>query len=93
MPLTIDDALYHKGEEAYLAAAARSATQDRVLVGHNPSIGDCARQMATKGDPQAIAQLSRGFPTCALAVFRLDQGSASPNAFLEELLMPPFPVR
>jgi phosphohistidine phosphatase len=42
-----------------------------LLVGHNPGIAELALKLAVRGDPDALAELRRKFPTGALAEFRI----------------------
>ena len=44
------------------------AAKTRLLVGHNPSIGETASHLATTGDRRALSAMAVKFPTSALAV-------------------------
>ncbi len=69
--------LYGASPRAILAAVA-SAPEDcrRLLViGHNPGIGDLARQLCGPDERGRAATMDAHFPTSALALIRLDIGS------------------
>lgn len=48
-----------------------------MVVGHNPGLGECARQLAhgaRSADPTFLRALDAGFPTSSLAVFAVPPG-------------------
>jgi phosphohistidine phosphatase len=50
--------------------------QRLVVVGHNPGIHEAALSIAGPDRGEAMIALRRGFPTCSLAVFKLETGWA-----------------
>lgn len=63
-----------------------------MLLGHNPELAALTARLIRDGEPTAIAQLAKKFPTAALAVIRLDIDSwaeiADGCGYLEELTTP-----
>jgi phosphohistidine phosphatase len=63
-----------------------------VVVGHEPTMSSTESALAGPGSNQAdLEQLRRKFPTCAMAVFRFEQGWAELNhagADLERFIVP-----
>ncbi|ACB96019.1 SixA phosphatase family protein [Beijerinckia indica] len=51
-----------------------------LLIGHNPSIAELARALATDGPGVDLAHLRRGFPPAALAVIEFDSPFGSSGA-------------
>lgn len=84
-----DEALYNGSLEAYEAILGEAAETQLMIIGHNPAIAAFAGGLASRGEPLAMQALARGFPTCALAVLRLDGPGDAQSAYLEELLIPP----
>ena len=74
LPCRFSRALYDASAGAMLAEL-RSAPDEAgsvLVVGHNPGIGDLARQLVGAGDPANIDPLATGFPTSCFAVIDLD---------------------
>lgn len=65
----IREDLYHAHPESLLTLLqALTDSEDTVLmVGHNPTFEDLARDLTGGGDPEAIQELRRKYPTGALA--------------------------
>lgn len=43
-----------------------------ILLGHNPAIAEFAAHFAGSGEPDALKQMGKGFPTSGIAVFEID---------------------
>ncbi len=84
-----DDGLYDGGDDAYRDASLAGGRLDVMVVGHNPMVGGLARTLSDGQTGPCADRLSRGFPTCALAIFRLDEPSDLESARLEDLMIPP----
>ena len=73
---THDPGLYSAGPDAALdlVRAVERDVADLVLVGHNPTMGYLAQLLDDgEGDQEATTALvTRGYPPCAAAVFRVD---------------------
>jgi phosphohistidine phosphatase len=78
-PLGIDlsvdfDSELYLASERELQARIQQVPDDAgsvILVGHNPGLAELALKLAERGDPGALAELRRKFPTGALAEFRI----------------------
>ena len=71
---TVDDRIYVNTLGTVLGAIAETPQDIRTLivVGHNPSMGELAFALDDgQGDPEAQRGLHAGFPTGAVAVFRV----------------------
>jgi phosphohistidine phosphatase len=71
----VDERIYQNQLDAVLAAIAETPeeVQTLIVVGHNPSVGELSFALDDgAGAPGAQRQLHAGFPTGAVAVFRLD---------------------
>ncbi len=68
--IEIDQKLYHADLNHYQAMVAGTAPHDAsmMIIGHNPTIGAYACQLAAEGEGQEMENLAEKFPTCALAV-------------------------
>ena len=68
-----EDALYLAGEDALLERLEELSDDvaSVMLVGHNPGVAELALLLARRGDPDALAALSRKYPTGALAELRV----------------------
>jgi phosphohistidine phosphatase len=78
---TVDERIYDNTVEAVLAAITETSggVQTLIVVGHNPSIGELSATLDDgEGDGSARRKLRAGFPTGAVAVFRV----ATPFAHL-----------
>ena len=92
-------------EDLYLASGrdlrhrieqAPASVASVMLVGHNPGMEELALELAARGQPNAIAELRRKFPTGALAEFRihaqrwnhLPRGGCELVAFVTPKLLP-----
>lgn len=74
LPTGVDPRLYVNTVEAVLEAIAETPSDvaTLVVVGHNPSMGELAAALDDgSGDPSAQRELRAGFPTGAVAVFRV----------------------
>jgi phosphohistidine phosphatase len=60
-------------------------TPDRIrtllVVGHNPGLAALASELACTGDPDALAQVVRSFPTSALAIVEFEATTWADVAF------------
>lgn len=72
--VSIEPRLYEATRAAFLSVARGGSDQvkTRLLVGHNPSIGETALRLAAAGDRRALSALAFKFPTSALAVIDFD---------------------
>ena len=73
LPVEFEDGLYLASDRD-LQARVEQVPDDVasvLLVGHNPGIAELALQLAVRGDPEALAELHRKFPTGALAELRI----------------------
>lgn len=85
-----EEALYNGTHTAYLSEAAEASDgADLMMVGHNPVIASVAVRLAKDGTSLAMQALSRGFPTCGLAILRFEEAHWLEDGYLEELLVPP----
>lgn len=86
------DLLYSEDAATYLALIRdHGRHRSALVIGHNPMMEDLAQALAGNGEPAAFAALGLGFPTCGLAVLRVDAGlaKAAPGAaYLETFLLP-----
>lgn len=89
--LDVRQQLYNGSEDAYRSALAETGPADVMLIGHNPTIARLARTLAADGERSALEALARGFPTCGLAILRLEDGRE--GGYLEAFLIPPHPLR
>ncbi len=88
-----EPALYSGDTEDYLnAAKAFGPAKSGMLIGHNPMCEIFSASLALKGNPHALSAMRQKFPTCALAVFKIDAenfADVGPDtAFLEDFLVP-----
>jgi phosphohistidine phosphatase len=89
-----EDGLYATTAGRLLERLARLTETPRtlMLLGHNPELAALTARLTRDGEPAAIAQLAKKFPTAALAVIRLDIDSwadiADGCGYLEELATP-----
>jgi phosphohistidine phosphatase len=73
LPIDYEDDLYLASERD-LRQRVEQIPEDVtsvLLVGHNPGIAELALQLAARGQPDALAELRRKFPTGALAELRI----------------------
>ena len=73
LPVEFEDELY-LASEGDLQARIERVPDDAasvLLVGHNPGVAELALRLAVRGDPDALAELHRKFPTGALAELRI----------------------
>jgi phosphohistidine phosphatase len=69
LPIEFEDELYLASERD-LRGRIQEVDDDvssLMLIGHNPGIAELALQLATRGHPEALADMRRKFPTAALA--------------------------
>lgn len=74
-PIDYPHRLYEASADDVLAEAQSPPPSVRTLliVGHNPSLEDCARELAGPGsDSQALRSMTDKFPSGALARFEID---------------------
>ena len=66
--------LYAASPRAILAAIAAAPPDCRrlLVIGHNPGIGDLARELCAADDSDLATAMDAHFPTSALALIRLD---------------------
>ncbi len=93
----VTDALYHADPDEVIEQVRRvdDTVRSVMVVGHNPTFHELALMMPAASDgPGRRAVESRGFPTCALAIFELEAGSwretREGSARLLGLFTPPF---
>jgi phosphohistidine phosphatase len=79
--------LYSGDPELYVRKA-KAAEENRVtmMIGHNPMLEDAAIALSDEGNEEDIARLRSGFPTGAIAVFRLTGLNGSTRAYLERII-------
>lgn len=73
----LDHALYGADEDGVLdlVRATDDGVGTLVVLGHNPTVGMLAQLLDDgDGDPHAVDQLMRGYPTSAVAVFDVPGG-------------------
>jgi phosphohistidine phosphatase len=70
VPMRIETALYAAPCETVfeLVRALPATTNLALIIGHNPSMEECARLMTGHGDRYAFARLTRKYPTAGLTV-------------------------
>jgi len=77
--VSIEPRLYDATRAAFLSVVrdGSDTTKTRLLVGHNPSIGETASRLAVSGERRALSAMAVKFPTSALAVidFNCDRWS------------------
>lgn len=88
----IDETIYSGGAGEYMKAIKNNAASDQLmLVGHNPSIEDLALALCGDGEPSSLSRLEAGFPTAALATITFDgplSEIARDRGFLENFPLP-----
>jgi len=79
----IESELYGVGPAGLLRiiGAVSPSIRSLLVVGHNPTLGDLAVQLAGSGPPKALRRIARKFPTAALAELRFDCGGWDEIAF------------
>jgi phosphohistidine phosphatase len=83
--------LYEATSDTILAVLAEADLTGTVLaIGHNPGFHETAARLAGGGDRDGLLRLSQGFPTAALAVFDLPDGTAPADRAgrLERFVLP-----
>lgn len=72
LPVELDEDLYLASPGALLGRIRRidEDVTTAILVGHNPGIAELARELARRGDRDALERLAARFPTGALAELR-----------------------
>ncbi len=70
LPTQIRDDIYHAspGSLLELIRSLPDHEDPVLLIGHNPTFEDLARQLVGSGDPEALRDLASKYPTGALAV-------------------------
>ena len=70
--------LYDASSADYMAPirAHGGDAETLMIIGHNPMIHETALRLAAPGTSQAVAELDRKYPTCALAVLEFETGWA-----------------
>lgn len=90
--IAYDDALYNSNAAGYLDLIRQHGGAGSLLVvGHNPMMEDLAVALSFGGEPEVLAAVERGFPTCGLAVIRFSTPLAAiapEDGFLEDFLVP-----
>ena len=73
LSVDFDDELYlaSEGDLQKRIEQVPDGASSVLLVGHNPGVAELALRLAVRGDPDALAELRRKFPTGALAEFRI----------------------
>ncbi len=74
-PVVFEDALYLAGPRPLLDRLRRIGDAARVLlIGHNPGLHSLSLQLGIEGEPDALAEMARKYPTAALAeiAFEMD---------------------
>lgn len=74
IPINVEPRLYH-ADPLILISSIRDVparTHLLLVVGHNPGLGDLARELVGFGDRYARKRLDDGFPTSSLAVIDFD---------------------
>ena len=90
-PVADEPRLYEATSDTILAVLAGAKLAGTVLVvGHNPGVHETAARLAGGGDRDGLMRLREGFPTAALVVFALPDGTvpADRAARLERLVLP-----
>jgi phosphohistidine phosphatase SixA len=89
-PRRVAPANLYGGEPEDVLRHLRSA----LVVGHNPTAHPLALGLLAKKDPDRETFVRRGFPTCALGIYRFDVARWTDiderEAVLVDLLIPPF---
>ncbi len=70
-----ETALYAAGPESALdlVRLVPAEAHSLLVIGHNPTMGYLAQLLSDgMGDPAAMADMTGGFPTCALTIFEYD---------------------
>ena len=69
-PVSDEDRLYGAGHDAILAVIAETgpATENLLVIGHNPGLHKLARRLIATGDVEARERLSEALPTSGLVV-------------------------
>jgi phosphohistidine phosphatase len=69
-PVSVEPRLYEASEAAFLSVLRRrsDAAATLLVVGHNPSLGETACQLAGTGDRSALLKMAAKFPTSGLAI-------------------------
>ena len=70
-----DEASLYNADADEIIALIRAAPDARarlMVVGHNPGMAEVANFLAGAGDPAALLNLGRKYPTCACAVLQFD---------------------
>ncbi len=93
LDIRIDPELYAAGAGDLLGRlrGLDEETRTVLVVGHNPALEELTEQLAGDGEPQALEQLRRKFPTGALATLTTGRswGDLGPGAaYLESLFLP-----
>lgn len=88
-----EDSLYHDGPAAVMSllASVDADVETVMVVGHNPTIAECAIELAAPGTAGLQTAISTKFPTAALAVLEfpgddwtsVERGSAELKAFVK----------
>lgn len=91
--VSVVPALYERMEGDYLDLVQGAPDVARLmLVAHNAAIEQTARMLATTGDAAALAVLSRGFPTAAIAVIGFEaadwSAAVAGQGYLQAFLTP-----
>jgi phosphohistidine phosphatase len=88
--VTEEPRLYEATSDAILAVIGEAGGGTVLVIGHNPGIHETAARLAGGGDREGLTRLREGFPTAALAVFDLPDGTAPADraARLERLVLP-----
>jgi len=73
-PVSIEPRLYEASDPAFLSVLHRApdAAKTLLVVGHNPSLGEAACQLAGTGERPALLKMAAKFPTSGLAVLDFD---------------------
>jgi len=73
LSVEFEDELYLASERDLQARIERvpDDAASVLLVGHNPGVAELALRLAVRGDPGALAELRRKYPTGALAELRI----------------------
>lgn len=70
VPMRVEPRIYEapSGRLLTVVQEVEAPVRTLLLVGHNPGFEDLARQLAGRGDRDALARLGQKYPTAALAV-------------------------
>jgi phosphohistidine phosphatase len=70
----IDEEIYGASAEELLDRVRRipDETASAMVIGHNPGMEELALALAGDGDPEAVGEIRRKYPTCALACLAFD---------------------